>query len=416
MEDKLRTVRELLHQQDVKRAEVVISRLLRTDLTRDQIAELLALRARAHLLSANPEQGLKDLLHLQEIAPDTYNEPAVQEIVADCNLARFELAAIGFTDRTHLRKAQQIYRALIDEHPHYENLGWVMYQYGRSLLAADDVDQAVILFQKALNNSSHYDTHKANCYERLGFIEHYSRRDFERALELLNMALAVYPTGADPVWLVQLHLQRARILQAASQPDTMVKVINAAIKIALNELQSDRAFVSDTLFTAAEMVASVPGFEQRTIALLEHFVQISNRPAGINVTWSRAYETMGDMYFELGRYSDATAAYNTALQFNPYHPWAVTVHYRLAKSQYQQGNYAGAVTVIQRMIDQAGAESSPITDYRVYDILGNALFALERYPEAAEAYQAAMSLAQESAEGLDKIKLYYHFSRQLAQG
>ena len=68
------------------------------------------------------------------------------------------------------------------------------------------------------------------------------------------------------------------------------------------------------------------------------------------------------------------------------------------------------------MIDQAGAESSPITDYRVYDILGNALFALERYPEAAEAYQAAMSLAQESAEGLDKIKLYYHFSRQLAQG
>ena len=338
MEDKLRTVRELLHQQDVKRAEVVISRLLRTDLTRDQIAELLALRARAHLLSANPEQGLKDLLHLQEIAPDTYNEPAVQEIVADCNLARFELAAIGFTDRTHLRKAQQIYRALIDEHPHYENLGWVMYQYGRSLLAADDVDQAVILFQKALNNSSHYDTHKANCYERLGFIEHYSRRDFERALELLNMALAVYPTGADPVWLVQLHLQRARILQAASQPDTMVKVINAAIKIALNELQSDRAFVSDTLFTAAEMVASVPGFEQRTIALLEHFVQISNRPAGINVTWSRAYETMGDMYFELGRYSDATAAYNTALQFNPYHPWAVTVHYRLAKSQYQQGN------------------------------------------------------------------------------
>ena len=415
MEDKLRTVREMLNQDKAKKAEAFVSRLLRTEPSTTQVAQLLALRARAHLLNANPEQGLKDLQQLQNIAPDVFNQPQTQETLADCYLARFELSAIGFTDRTYLTKAQETYQALLENHPNYENSGWILYQYGRSWLASDNITRAVSSFQKALNNPSKSPTHKANCYERLGYIEFYHHRNFERALELLNLALAVYPNGADPTWLVQLHLQRARILQATNQPEAMIQVVSTAIKIAVEDLQQDRPFISDTLFTSAELVAAVPGFEQRAVALLERFVQISPRPVGINVTWSRAYEMMGDLYFELGRYDAATAAYSTALQFNPYHPWGVSVYYRMAKSQYQQGNYAEAVNIIQHMVNHAHAESEPVTDYRVYDILGNALFAQERYTEAAQAYQTAMSLAHDSAEGLDKIKLYYHFSRQLAQ-
>jgi hypothetical protein len=48
-------------------------------------------------------------------------------------------------------------------------------------------------------------------------------------------------------------------------------------------------------------------------------------------------------------------------------------------------------------------------------MLGNALFALTQYEAAADAYQMALSLASPSVEGLDKIKLYHHFSRQLLE-
>lgn len=415
MQDKLHAIQELIQKRDVKRAELLISRLLRADLSSDDVVRLLSLRARTHLLSVNPDQALKDLDHIRQIAPEAFDQPHIQEMLADSYLARFELAVIGFTDRTHLLKAQRIYHSILEQHPDYHNTGWILYQVGRSLLAADEVEQAVDYFQRALNHNSHHHAHKAYCYERMGFIEFYSRRNLERALELLNLALAVYPNDADPMWLVQLHLQRARLLQAAHKPDAMVRVINTAIRIAIDELQHDRAFVSDTLFTGAEMVAGVPGCEQQAIELLERFVQVTSRPIGINVTWSRAYEIMGDMYFQLGRYIDAATAYNIALEFNPYHPWGVSIRYRLAKSQYQQGSYEQAVITIQQMIAQATNEAAPLTDYRVYDILGNALFALERYPEAADAYRIALSLAPESAEGVDKIKLYYHFSQQLAQ-
>jgi cytochrome c-type biogenesis protein CcmH/NrfG len=50
----------------------------------------------------------------------------------------------------------------------------------------------------------------------------------------------------------------------------------------------------------------------------------------------------------------------------------------------------------------------------VYDVLGNAHFALKRYAEAVEAYRIALQIAPPNAENVDKIKTYYQFAQELS--
>ena len=121
---------------------------------------------------------------------------------------------------------------------------------------------------------------------------------------------------------------------------------------------------------------------------------------------------LGDAQFKLGQYDDAASFYLMALQFNPYHPWEVSVYYRIARSYYQQRSYEKSVEAINRMLAAAKAEGQDVRDYRVFDVLGNAQFALGNYAKAAEAYQAALRIAPSNAENIEDIRAYYRFAQE----
>jgi tetratricopeptide (TPR) repeat protein len=148
---------------------------------------------------------------------------------------------------------------------------------------------------------------------------------------------------------------------------------------------------------------------------LQHFLQISKKPLGVDVTWARVYEMLGDAYFKTGQYSAAAGSYQAVLQFNPYHPWEVSLYFRIARSYYQQGDYERAVQSVNRMLEAAQAEGQTVSDYRVYDVLGNAQFALGKYDDALEAYRTALHVAPPNADNLDTIRAYHDFAKELSR-
>ena len=139
MQDTLQEIEYLLQHPTVKKAEAAIAHILRDDPSEELQAQLLLQRARAHWLSDRPERGIDDLHQVRTISPVLFATPRVQELLADCHFARFERSAIGFADRVYLSTAQDIYRDITQLYPHYNNLGWVHFQHGRSFLAHDDV-------------------------------------------------------------------------------------------------------------------------------------------------------------------------------------------------------------------------------------------------------------------------------------
>jgi tetratricopeptide (TPR) repeat protein len=405
MENSLQNIRELLGKNEVKKAESLISRLLRDDLPDIQRAELLVQRSHSHLLNNNPGHGLEDLEIVRDIAPHLFQAPSTQSLLADCYHAR--------SNRSDIEQAQQIYQNIIREFSQYSNLGWVHYQYGQILLNDDHVEQAKSQFQIALNKLSGIKALRSYCYERLGFIEFQNQRDCKLSLKLLQLATTTYPPEDNPIWLVSVHLLRSQVMLACGQSESAITAASAAVKIA--SLENDGNTLAEALFSASELLGQIDSCEERTISYLQLFLKNSPRPAGISITWSRAHELLGDAYFKQGVYRLAAEAYTSALEFNPDHPWETSISYQIAKCHYQQGDFKNTIAIIKRLLDASDKDGTPMNDYRVYDMLGNALFALTQYEAAADAYQMALSLASPSVEGLDKIKLYLHFSRQLLE-
>ena len=108
----------------------------------------------------------------------------------------------------------------------------------------------------------------------------------------------------------------------------------------------------------------------------------------------------------------AAEAYEAALQYNPDHPWEVSLHFRIAQSYYQQNDYNQAIEAIERLIAATTAEDDVVSDYHVYDMLGNAQFAVGNYPDAVASYQRALDLAPKKAEGVEKIRQYHQFAQE----
>ena len=408
----LHEIEDHLGRSDIPKAKTLISRALNERPTETIRAQLLVYRARAHLSGNCPEPCLDDLEAVQRMAHELFATPETQELFADGHLMRFEQSPTGSADQSDLNRAIQIYRAVITESPKYNNLGWVYYQLGRALLAMNNIEEAIDSLQKGLNGLSRRTTLKAFCYERLGFIEFFIRREFKRSLDLLELAVAVYPPEEDTGWLASVHLLTARVLNALGQTEAMVYAIGTATRLASESNQNQPA-LADSLLSAGELLSVVNWYEREALDYLQQYLQVIAKPDSIDVTWSRVHEIIGDMHFRLNEYEAAAKAYTTALKFNPFHPWEVSIYYRAAQCHYQLGEYDAAVTMIERLLESAQSDSSPITDYRVYDILGNAEFALARYNDAAEHYQKALELAPPSLEGIEKIRLYHHFACQL---
>jgi len=414
MQEQLRAIDDLLLKREIKKAEVLIARCLRATLPAEERAQVLLSRAHARLLGARPDDALDDLRQVRSLAALMFEEPEVLQLLGDGHFARFELASVGFADRQDAVQAEATYRQILEHFPDYENLGWVYYQLGRVLLTDDRAVEAVSCFQQALLSPSYQSALTAYCYERLGFVAFYEQRDLKQALGFLNKALDTYPPTEDRLWLVQLHILRSRALRGMQRYELALKAAETALAVASVNSSDNKMGLTEALLTIGELLSEAGGREKEVISCLQQFLQFSKKPLGVDVTWSRVHEMLGDAYFKTGQHSTAVNAYQSALQYNPYHPWELSLYYRMARSFYQQGEYEKSVQAIHRMLEAARADGQVVSDYRVYDVLGNAQFALARYQQAAESYQMAIQIAPASAEELEKIRKYYEYAQGMA--
>jgi len=413
MQQQLKAIDRLIHQHEIKKAEVLTAKHLRLSQSPEDRSQFLMRRARIRLLSDRPDDALSDLETILKLDNHSINRNMLLEMQGDCYLTRFETSSVGFADRSDTVKAQNTYETIINNSPDYANIGWVHYQLGRIALTNNDVDRAETQIHRALLMPSHVPPLVAYCFERLGFIAFYEHRDLFRALGFLDKAAFTYPPHEPRAWLVQVHMLRSRVLRDMHQLNRAIGAAEKAVQIASNAGIEARMDLAEALMTVAELLSSVTGREQEIVSHIQQFLQISKKPLGVDVTWSRAHEMLGDACFALQQYAEAIDAFNTTLQYNPYHPWSISLYYRIARSYYQMRDYARAIETIHQMQSAASSEGETIDDYRVYDVLGNAQFALGNYAAAADAYQIALDLAPANAENVAKIRTYYQYTQNL---
>ncbi|GIL13620.1 MAG: hypothetical protein BroJett038_23400 [Chloroflexota bacterium] len=410
--EKLEQVDLLITRGEVKRADVLIAKKLRSDLNTAERAELLLRRARVRLLSARPDDALDDLRAARELLQDDgFETPQNMELLGDCYLARFELASVGFADRQALLAAEQTYMRIIEMFPQYGNLGWIYYQLGRVAMASNQSERAVSLFQQALLSPAYVSALTAYCYERLGFIAFYEWRDLDKAVGFLNRAVDTFPASEDRAWLVQVHLRRSRVLRQMQNYEAGLRAAETALALVSSGSVENRPVMAEALLAIADLLTYIGQRDREVVSRLQQFMQYAKKPLGVDVTWSRVNEMLADAYFNLGLYDDAIVAYRAALQFNPDHPWELSLLYRIASSYYQLRAYQKCIEALHNLLDAAKTDEQAINDYRVYEMLGAAFFALGQYAKAIDAYERALLLDPPDVNA-DKIKTYLEYARE----
>src|SRR5258708_15614891 len=376
---QLTQIDQWLEAGDPKRAEAQIARMLRSDCSASERAELLLRRARTRVLTSRPDEAIEDLQTLHALTPDLWEQAEVQELLGDAYFSRFELAPVGFAERSDAIRAKALYEGITVRDPNYANLGWVMYQWGRVLLTEDKVEQAIEKFTEALVKPSTVPRLTALCYERLGFIHLVEKRDAATALSFFSRAVTTYPSGETAGWMMRLHLLRSRALREQNRFDEALQAAQAALQAVSPWERDYRAVLTDAHLAVGEMLASMPGRAREAADHLVQYLQHSRRPQGLDVTRSRIHETLGELSFRLERYDQAITAYHTALTFNPYHPWEISLQYQIARSHFRLREYEKAIAAIEHMLKLAEADQQPITDYGVSGALGTAHFPLDPY-------------------------------------
>lgn len=387
----------------LRRAEAHLAQVLTTPLDIWQRARLLVRRARIRLYLGRPEEAADDLRSAVAAAPELLDQAEARALRGDIALGLFEATPVGFADRALTDAAMDDYGAVLDQHPTYDNLGWVLYQWGRILLSRGLADEARAKFEVALSKRATVRVAQAYCCERIGFLCFTEYRDTEAALRWLSQAAATYPKDAPGSWLVQTHLLRSRVFQEQGQPELAAAAARTALA-AISPLDADyRNSQIAAHLAIGQILAEAEGSEREAVEHLTQFFQLSRRPAGIDVTWSRAYELLGELFFRLEQYQKAIEAYRASLGYNPYHPWEVQICYQIARCYYRLSDFSRAADTVQKMIHIAEAEGQIVSDYRVYSLLGNALFMTERYVNAADALATAIRFAPDASEAQSEL-------------
>ncbi len=392
MQEHLQSIADVLEKRDLKKAEILIARALKQTIGIDEKNALLIYRARVRLASSRPDEAIHDLDTIQLTDPRLFGLSTTQQLLADALFMRYEVSPTGFLDRDILNKARDIYQAILLNYPNYEDSGWIHYQLGRIKVSHIQIDAAVDYFQKALLQPTRVRTLTSLCYERLGFIAYYEERDLPKARGLLNRAIDTYPIDGDTSFLIQIYLLLARIQKGIGDYESAIKIAESGVNLA-SQHASQRHVLAEALLMHGEVLAEIHGQERRAILQLKTFMEIARRPVGIDVTWSRVNELLGNLHFRLGLYEEALAAFYAALQHNPDHPWNLQLSYQIGCCHYQMKDYRKAADALQRLVTAAATEHQTIDDYRIFDLLGNALFALQQFSAAAEAYRQALEIA-----------------------
>jgi tetratricopeptide (TPR) repeat protein len=411
--DPFSTFDMLLHKRDYRRAEVLVAKQLRVVSDTPIRIRWLVARARLRMQNNRVDDALLDLEKIRTLQGGEIADPDLLLLFADTHLARYELATIGFADKADVEKAHHYCQQIIETYPSFDNLGWARYQLGRVLLIEYRIDGAVACFQSALLEASTRPALTAYCYERLGFINFYEMRQLENALQFFSKAVDTYPKTEPVHWLIHVHILRSRVLRELNRTEDAVDAARLAVNIAASI--DMKHILADALLTISEMLSSEPGRERETIAALQQFLQISKRPLGIDVTWARVHEMLGDAWYRSGHFVNAIAAFSAAITYNPYSPWEGSLHYRLARSAYQAGEFRRALQALDRMTKIIEADGEMQVDHHTDMLRGGCHFALTQYREAAAAYRRALDHTPPGDPDRAIIEQYYQIASELAQ-
>ncbi|MBX3082486.1 MAG: tetratricopeptide repeat protein [Anaerolineae bacterium] len=415
-QQQLEQVDRWLGKGEVKRVESQIAWLFnRENAHPAERIELLIRRAHARLISARPEEALVDMQAALEPAPALQQQANYQALLGDIYFGRYELAQVGFADRTDTDRALAAYHAALEADPNYENMGWIYYQWGRILLSRDLVITAEEKFREALFKRTTLPALTALCYERLGFIALMERRDPDEALTLFSRAALVYPHRESSGWLARLHLLRSRAFSEQQEMEKALEAAHEALKTVKLLNPEYRSTLAEAHQTIGNLLASITGREREAIEYLMQFLNESRRPQGIDVTWSRIHETLGELWFRLERYDNAIEAYQAALTYNPYHPMEVLIYYQIARAYFRQKQYEQTIDAVEQMMSAAETDGNPITDYRVFSMVASAHFALNQFAEATIAYQQALDFAPPSATQIEEIRTFLNSAQALSR-
>ncbi len=407
MFDQLRIVDELLKKRRVKRAEMLINRQMRRKKGQDAI--WLIQRARTRLLTGRPAAALEDMQRAQALQPELLDHVINLQILADCYFARFESSTVGFVERNDAQIAVRLYQRIITEFPEYNNVGWAYYQLGCLHLAGDRASDAARAFQTALQKPAQATPSlAAYSHERLAFICFYEDRQIAQALASINNAISAYPHFEDKSWLVQAYLLKSRILRSMADVDTALDASQKAVLLAKQSGISPH-LLAEALFTFGELLSVVGGQETAAIQTLERFLEVSRRPVGIDVTWARVHEILGDLYFKLSNFEASVLAYNLVLQFNPHYPWEDSVYHRIARAYYHLGAYDKVIEALKRAFEMAASDGHEV-DYQLYTLCGAAHLALKQYAQAAQAYEKALDLTSAYDDISEQLRQYRDFA------
>jgi tetratricopeptide (TPR) repeat protein len=403
----LHTIQTAIDKGDQRRAHQLINKLPPKML---DYPDVILLRAKyAYLI-----QDFNECIHLLKPLIETDN-PNALDLIASAYFSRYQHAPIGHARRSDADNALKYYHLLINKFPKYDDIAWTYYHIGTILNTLNQKDSACACFRNSLNLPAKNTLIKSYAYERLADYEFYVRRDFKQAFHLLELALAIHDNSEDTRWIIDAYLFRARIQQVLKQPDEIYQSIEIAIHHARSYFRDDTNELAEILFISAELLAQVESHEEQSAHYMEEYLRLRPKPDGIDVSWSRGNEIIANVRFAEGNYDEALVAYKATLQYNPYHPWNLNIHYQIALCYYQQGLYQKCIDTIEHLLNIAHRDNIIMSDYRVYDVLGSAQFALGNFKEASESYQEALSLTPPQPNVIDKIKLYWHYSLQLAQ-
>lgn len=394
---------------NVKRAEVAIAKQLRAELDDLDQAALLWRRAQARLLNARPDDALQDVQSSIDLSPALANEPHIQTLLGDIFFARFELAPPGFLDRTDAEIAIKHYEAALEKDEGLQK-AWIYYQLGRIALSDDDSSLAERYFRLALREPNEPADSHALCYERLGFLALYERRDPSQALQHFQAATKLYPPDDSLDWQVQVFLQISRAYLGLYAYDEAVQAARQALRLATTPSLA-QTMLPEAYITVGEVFSQIPNRENEAIEHYLNFLQSTSRPQGIDVTWSQVHEAIGMLSMRLTRYQQAAQSLEKALQFNPYHPWELTLKKHIARCYYHVNDYDRALDILETVFD----EDTTIDDWQLYQLYGNSLYGATRLQDAIQAYRKALQLAPHGALGTKQIRTYLDICHRLIE-
>jgi tetratricopeptide (TPR) repeat protein len=395
---------------ELKQREATLSRQLKTASTEDVRASLLLQRASLRVQLRHGDDALADLDTIRTTRLLHESDAKFLQVQADCHLMRFETSSVGFADRHELEKAILLYDQIIHD-GQADNICWVHYQLGRAQIFAMNFLSAVEQFQQALvlPDATHHPELSAYCYERLAYVAYFDQRNSKDALLYLQRALDTYPSAAEPLWRASVHLRCGSILRELHMVEPALEATSAAYEIARSS--ENKAIIAEALLAIADLLTMLPGHDYEVIEVVNRYMYFEKRPLGADLTWARLYNIIGDAYFNVGQYSNAVDAYHSVQFFSPDYVSEGQVTFRLARCYYQLRQYKRTQQLAQEMLMDSDNEFVDGTQGHVYELLGNAFFAVGDFKQAENAYEQAIVFFAKHQFPNAQAELYLQLSR-----